>query len=171
MNPPISLSERKVLKQLKGIINTWGQDARIRKIAASIVTLKGVGGDWIVSEKDHIGTINAVYHWVDQHVKYVCDPKKIDVFEDPLATLDLKVADCDGYLILVGSLLQAIGYPVAVVMTSQSKSKPLSHVYLLVGIPPLSPPKVITEWIPIDAITDEPITWQPPYAYGIWSVV
>ncbi len=168
---PINNNDIKALAMLTKMIYTWGKDDRIRQIAAGIVSQRDTNGSWVTREWDFLNTIDAVYKWVDSRVRYTPDPVKADIFETPLKTLELKIADCDGYLILIGSLLQAIGYPVIVSMTSQSRNEPLGHVYLLVGTPPLSPPKDIRAWIPIDAITNKPIGWQPPYAYGIWRQV
>jgi len=167
----VSPHDIQAINKLAAIIVFWGKQPQIRKIAVDIVNDKNPNGTWRLDENDHIKEIKSVYDWVNKNVRYTKDPNKIDIFEDPLLTLELKIADCDGYLILIGSLLQAIGYPVAVAMTSQSKIEALSHVYLLVGNPPSRPPKAIGEWIPVDAITNNPITWQPPYAYGIYRKV
>ncbi|MDI6780804.1 MAG: transglutaminase domain-containing protein [bacterium] len=156
---------------ITNIINMWGKDDKIRTIANGIITSKNADGTWAIKERDYISEINTVYKWVDDNVRHTEDPYKKDVFEYPLKTLELKAADCDGYVILIGSLLQAIGYPIVVAMTSQDIIKTLSHVFLLVGCPPHNPPKKISGWIPIDAITNKPITWIPPYAWGIWRKV
>lgn len=171
INVPLSKNDINALKTLTNIIEHWGKDDKIRAIADSIMVSKNADGTWKIKERDSIGEINAVYDWVNDNVRYLNDPYKKDIFEYPFKTLELKVADCDGYVTLIGSLLQAIGYPVAVAMTSQSREESPGHVFLLVGHPPHNPSKDIRDWIPIDAITNQPITWKPPYAWGIWRKV
>lgn len=170
-NSIIPDTDIRAINHLARTIRHWGRNEKLRQVAADIVSVKNNDGSWAVAEWDNMATISAVYVWVDKKIRYTTDPITKDVWENPFQTLKLKIADCDGYLILIGSLLECIGYPVAVAMTSQSLKEPLNHVYLLVGTPPLNPPKLVTSWLPIDAIVDKPIGWQPPYAYGIWRRV
>lgn len=133
-----------------------GKPNPIRGIAARILTKK-IGTRWAVSERDYINEIKAIYTWVQNNIRYQRDPYKKDIIETPIRTLALRIADCDAMTTLIGSLLVSVGYPVQVKVIQQKEGKDLD-VYLLVGIPPGQPKR----WLPINAIFNKPIGYQPP---------
>ena len=48
----------------------------------------------------------------------------------------MRSADCDDYVILLGSCLQSIGYPVVLRVIQTNDSDDWNHIYLLAGLPP-----------------------------------
>ncbi len=150
------------VNEIKYLIQKHGKDPEIRKIAADILTKKvnrnGTLG-WAIEQKDYIPELNAIFEWIRQNIRYQFDPINKDIIENPFTTLRLKLADCDGLTVLIGSLVQSMGYPVAIKVIKQGETGRMYHVYPLVGLPPTNPKK----WIAMDAIFDKPMGCQASY--------
>jgi len=69
------------------------------------------------------------------------------------------VHNCDDQVILLGSLLQAVGYPIALKIVDTTDTPPgFNHIYLLVGLPPMNPRK----WVPLDPTMPYDVGWEVP---------
>lgn len=112
-----------------------------------------------VPAKDEWAEAEAVYHFVQNHSRYVKDPTNVEMLQSPLVAFDywekgqVWQGDCDDMTILALSLLSSIGYHTALRAASYSPSKVLGHVYGLV--------QLYGEWMPIDEIQ--------PGAYVGWE--
>lgn len=74
----------------------------------------------------------------------------------------LIVHNCDDQVILLGAMLQSIGYPIALkVIESVDSTHGWNHIYLLVGVPPSAPQR----WIPLDPTVSQPMGWELPPQY------
>lgn len=143
--------------RLEGEIDAGKRDANIHSLAASILGRKS-GGQWTVAERDWEGEIEAMFNYVRDNVRYTRDTTGVEVFRSPRRTLQLKIGDCDDLTILLGSLLQAVGYPVRVRVIGLRGTGTFQHVYLLAGTPPHDPKK----WIPLDPSRPEGPGWEYP---------
>lgn len=75
---------------------------------------------------------------------------------------DVVVHNCDGATIVIGSLVQAIGYPFKCRVIQTIYGTDYDHIYGIAGLPPTSPnPKW---WVPLDASVNKPAFWEPPKA-------
>ena len=92
-----------VQKILKLVAISKGKP-KVRELAFSLIKN--------VQERDYWGEIASIFYWVRDRIRYTRDPWKLDVFEDAEWTLKTGAADCDGHAVLLGALLESIGYPV-----------------------------------------------------------
>jgi len=152
--------------RVKALINKFGINPEIREKAAIILTQRKKYDNilgWAVREKDYLGELNAIFNWVKRNIRYQYDPIKKDIIEDPFTTLKLRIADCDGMTVLLGSLVQSVGYPVMLKVIKQYSNR-VYDIYPLVGIPPLNP----KNWIAMNAVfKNRPIGYQPKYTQSI----
>lgn len=135
------------------------RDPRIRELAVRLVSKK-CGGSWCIPERDYQGELRAIFNYTRQNVRYVRDPVDRDTFQHPRRTLEWGGEDCDGATIVVGSLVQAIGYPYKCRVIQTVYGNDYDHIYGMAGVPPTSPnPKI---WLPMDASVDKPAFWEAP---------
>lgn len=105
-----------------------------------------------ITQKDEWGEAEAIYHFVQNHSRYVKDPTNVEMLQSPLVAFsywDKSVmwqGDCDDFTILILSLLSSIGYHVALRAASYNTNGVLGHVYGLV--------QLYGEWLPIDGIKE-----------------
>lgn len=78
-----------------------------------------------------------------------------------LPEADWTVSNCDDGSILLGAMLRAVGYPIRLRVIQDSNSTTWSHIYLLVGTPPMGP----TKWIALDwSVPGKAPGWEAPGA-------
>lgn len=130
------------------------REPRIHQIASDVITQKQ-NGNWKIQERDWDKEVDALFNYVREHVRYTSDTFGVETFQKAGRTLQLKKGDCDDLSILLGSLLQSIGYPVILRVVGLGGNY-YQHVYVVAGIPPNNP-KV---WKPLDASRPEGPGWE-----------
>ena len=111
----------------------------------------------------------ALYQWVQDHLQYVHDHVHVEEVRNSnflvnkiLSAPGQRAAgDCDDYVVLLGSLLTAVGIPVAIVLTSARPDGEYDHVFLRVQT---SQGLVTADAIPIGETAPEymPFGWEVP---------
>lgn len=139
------------------LIQKGRSDPKVIGLARQVIS-KRCGEDWCIAERDYKGEVRAIFAEVRRRVRYVRDEWGADTFSAPGKTLAWAGGDCDDYTIVLGSLLQAIGYPVKLRVIRTTDSPEWNHIYLVVGIPPGGP----TQWVPLDASVNKPAGWEAP---------
>jgi hypothetical protein len=139
------------------LVRRGAKDPRVRRFALQVLG-KRCGEDWCVRERDYWGEVVAIFDTVRQGVRYVRDQAGCDTFQAAGNTIEWKGGDCDDYAILLGSILQSVGYPVALRVVKTKGATEWNHIYLMVGLPPSAP----TEWRALDASVPEPAGWEVP---------
>lgn len=141
----------------------------IREKALAVLTRKCDSRDgkvYCVPEKDYDAEIRALFTAVrdansDLSLRYTRDHVEVDQYHSADKLLQLKGGDCDDGTILLGSMLRAVGYPVRLRVIQDNNSTTWSHIYLLVGTPPMNP----TKWIALDwSVPGKPPGWEAPGA-------
>lgn len=137
------------LKHIQALIQTGAKDFYVRQKAIDILLEKAI------QPKDYLGEIKALFEWVQQNVRYTKDPFRVEVLHSARRLLELRAGDCDDMTILLGSMLEAIGHPVRLVVTGPDPLRPklFSHIYLEAFHQ--------GRWIPLDATMPYPMGWQP----------
>jgi hypothetical protein len=134
-------------------IHEWGSHPDVRRQAVSIVK------EAHVNEMDRRGEIRAIFEWSQANIRVV--DEHVETIQAPLATIEIGGADCDDFVVLLGSLLASLGHwpqRIKLVAVDPEAPEAFSHVYLEVWDG--------GEWIALDGIVkDEPLGWKPPNAY------
>ncbi len=131
------------------LIRDGAGDFYVRQKAIDILMERGVPA------KDYLGEIDAVFRWVQRHVRYTKDPFRIEVLHSARRMLELKAGDCDDMTIVLGALIKSIGHPVRIVLTGPDPLRPdlFSHIYLEA--------RHHDQWIPLDATMPYGMGWSP----------
>jgi len=139
----------KTVENIKRLIREGAKDFYVRQQAIDILMQRGVRA------KDYLGEIKALFEWVQQNVRYTKDPFRVEVLHSARKLLELRAGDCDDMAIVLGSVLEAIGHPVRLVITGPSPTRPelYTHIYLEVFCR--------GRWIPLDATMPHPMGWAP----------
>lgn len=145
------------IKHIIASIQKGKRDPLIREFAVKAVSQK-CGKNWCIAEKDYWGEVQEVFNSVRGAVRYVHDIHNVDTFQAARRTVDFHGGDCDDYVITLGSLLQSIGYPIILRIIQPKTERDFSHILLLAGLPPTDP----TQWVALDASTNQPAGWHPP---------
>jgi hypothetical protein len=131
------------------MIRDGAKDFYVRQKAIDILLSRGV------RPKNYLGELEALFEWVQRHVRYTKDPHRVEVLHSPRRMLELRAGDCDDMTILLGAMLEAIGHPVRLVLTGPDPARPLlfSHIYL----------EALCQgrWIPLDSTMQYPMGWAP----------
>lgn len=143
------LGTQTTLHHVQALIRSGAKDFYVRQKAIDILLAKAV------PPKHYLEEINALFEWVQQNVRYTKDPFRVEVLHSARRLLELRAGDCDDMTILLGSLLEAIGHPVRLVITGPDPLRPklFSHIYLEVFHQ--------GQWIPLDATMPYPMGWEP----------
>lgn len=134
------------LRMMRQFVRAYRIDPIIRMTALQLIAL--------VPERDRIAEIDAVFSFVRDKVRYVCDVLDVETLATPLVTLQTRAGDCDDKTTLLAALLESIGFPTRFVIAGYMSSDAFEHVYLEVQEPG-------GEWLPLDptelgGVGDEP---------------
>ena len=129
-NLPLEVRFEKIVRILVDLIEDGMRDQLVRQKAIEIVNAAGVRGH------DEIGEIRAITKWVQTHMVYRKEPIGIEYFSTGRRLLKdiangVSAGDCDDFVILGGSLLGAIGYPVGALIVDSSGDGVFNHVMLV----------------------------------------
>ncbi|HXH14320.1 MAG TPA: transglutaminase-like domain-containing protein [Alphaproteobacteria bacterium] len=140
---------QRTIEYIKALIRAGAKDFYVRQKAIDILLEKGV------APKDYRGEIKALFEWVQRNVRYTKDPFRVEVLHSARRLLELRAGDCDDMTILLGSMLEAIGHPVRLILTGPDPLRPrlFSHIYLEAFHK--------GRWIPLDATMPYPMGWAP----------
>jgi hypothetical protein len=142
-----------VVRILTDLIEDGMRDEFVRNKAVSIVNAAGVVGH------DELGEIKAICKWVQTHVVYRKDPFGVEFFYTARRQLrDIangqSAADCDDFVIIAGSLLGSLGYPVGALIVDSNNDGTFNHVMLVTKT--FAPSKKFgSSWIPCELIYPE----------------
>lgn len=92
---------------------------------------------------DYNSEIQAIYHWVDAHVRYIQDPHGVELLIAPQRLIAMAFqsenqgtkasGDCDDIAMLTASLLMAAGHNCRLVVAGFAPNNP-SHVFAQVAV-------------------------------------
>lgn len=137
------------LEEMKRLIREGTLNERLRMLAIQIIR----GQPW----KDRLAECRAIFQWIRRNIRFTYDPSSAELVQDVDTILNHKAADCDDFVILSGSMLQAIGIPVRIVIIGTDASQPaaFSHVYLQADIR--------GKWVGFDpSVVESYVGWEPP---------
>jgi hypothetical protein len=143
------LGTRRTLQNIQRLIRQGVKDFYVRQKAIDILFQRKVPA------KDYLGEIQALFEWVQRHVRYTKDPFRLEVLHSARRILELRAGDCDDMTILLGAMLESVGHPIRLVIVGPTPLRPdlFSHIYLEVYHK--------GRWIPLDATMHFPMGWAP----------
>ena len=133
---------------IRQLIESGKRSLKIRYFAEWILNLYNVGA------RDRVGEIAAIHDWAKKNIRYVQDPYRVEYVQTPERLLVTRTGDCDDFTALVGSLVEAIGYPVDIKVVAKQGRKEFHHVY------PIA--RIGTESVGLDASMPVPLGYEAP---------
>lgn len=106
-------------------------DPTTRELAACVT--RGAPG------RDDMAEVRAIFDFIQNHVKYMADPRLFDTFSTLEHTLRMAIGDCDDMAIADCTLLEAIGFETYFRVIQSKGSDTWNHVYSLVRLPKRRP--------------------------------
>jgi transglutaminase-like putative cysteine protease len=103
-------------------------------------------------QKDYVSEAKRLFYFVRDNIRYVQDPRNVEMVQAPRATLNIGQGDCDDKSTLLAALLESINHPTRFRAVGQESD--LSHVYVETKIGP--------RWFAADATEPVPFGWAPP---------
>lgn len=105
--------------------------------------------------------ISAVYHNVQDNVKYQPDPKGAELFIAPHRMIEMinagsAAGDCDDLALFCASLYRSLGYESRIVLLDM-RGEGFDHAVAEVKSDKLG------EWLLVDVTTSNPLGWVPRY--------
>jgi transglutaminase-like putative cysteine protease len=105
--------------------------------------------------------VQAIYHWVRNHVRYTRDPIGVELVYTPQQLVQLIQQygswseDCDTQMLLIYTLLLAIGRRARITIAGFNDQQPgvYTHVFIEVLFPPV-PGYTKARWVSIDPTTE-----------------
>lgn len=137
--------------KMRALINEFAHRPEILNLAVTLIHQH--------PQHDQTCEAAAIFDFVRAHIRYVRDPVGIESLADPLATLRRGVGDCDDQTTLLGALLEAVGYPVRIVLAGYHGAD-YEHVYLQV--------LCADEWRACDPTVHVNFGWEPENATCLW---
>lgn len=139
-------------KQTVAVIRELVRDGRmnsvVRRTAEEVLRASGI------AERDALGEIRALFEFVRSSLRYTRDPINVEqVTTAEGLILDHSHGDCDDFVVLLGSLLEAVGHPVRLKIVRKAERGPWRHIYLEVF--------VSGRWLPADPTNKkQPLGWE-----------
>lgn len=132
------------LKIMVAMARQWRKDGGVRELATQLVR--------DLPQYDTVGEVRALHAFVRDHIRYTGDIRDVETVQDPRATLQLGVGDCDDKSLLLASLLESINHPARFVAFKVGASGQW-HV--------LTQTKLGQKWVTLETIRPVDIGWNP----------
>jgi transglutaminase-like putative cysteine protease len=147
-----SAGTAQTMRAIRDMIEAGKRDADVIRAATAVI--------YTTPEKFEAAEACAVFDYVRDHVRYVRDVAGVETLSHPRITLARLAGDCDDQVALLGAMLEAVGYPVRLVVAAYQAPQAWEHVYLQVFAG--------GQWIDCDPTEREVMGWAPPGAVSIW---
>jgi len=127
---------------LLSIIRTWRINPDLVLFAKELVQN--------VPSKDYYGEVWTIQDWIKRNIRFTRDPVGGELLQDPEVTLKIANGDCDDHVILLNSLVNAIGIPTRVVLIASTSAAPnqYNHIFTEAWLP--RPDNGQYAWIPVE---------------------
>lgn len=136
---------RETLKLMRDWVRAQKAELAIREKATNVIAY--------IPRKAWVSQAAALWGWVKSNIKYVPDPRDVEMLHWPTQVLSQGYGDCDDQATLLATMLESIGIPTRFVAVGFQPGV-FSHVYAeaLLG----------NDWVPLETTEDEPFGWKPP---------
>lgn len=139
------------LKRMAQMVRKYSTDAGVAMAARQIT--QGVG------ERNARGTVERLQGWVRDHIRYVSDPRRVEMVQTPPQTLSILTGDCDDKVVLLAALLESMGFTTRFAAIQENHEPVFTHVMTQV--------RLGTRWVNLETILrDVGAGWYPTHATG-----
>jgi len=138
---------------MRQLIQAYKTDLELRTTAANLV--------FLTPEKNDLAEVEAIFNFVRDNIRYLKDVNQVETLTTPDRTLALGYGDCDDQVVLLGALLESIGYPTRIVLSGYADPGIFEHVYLQVCVQ--------NHWIDMDPTEQIPLGFSPPDPVAYWT--
>lgn len=107
------------LNRMAAIVRKYKRDANTAMVAR--VLTDGVSG------RDGRALARRLQEWVRDGIRYVYDPRGVELLQTPPQTLKIRSGDCDDQAILLATLLESLGFSTRLIAVSEN-GQYYSHV-------------------------------------------
>ena len=83
-----------------------------------------------IPAKDYLSELLALYHYAESRVRYMRDPRTVELVKTPEATLRTGTGDCDDIATLLGALLLLAGAQIRFVTVGFRRNRMMTHVFV-----------------------------------------
>jgi transglutaminase-like putative cysteine protease len=139
------------IRAMRKLVQQYRTDIGIRQAASQAV--------FLTPQKNDYAEIEAVFHLVQQGIRYCKDIHQVETLSTPTMTLAQRLGDCDDQATLLATLLESIGYPTRFVIAAYQQPGMYEHVYIQVYCH--------GQWLDLDPTEQQGIGWSPPGAVSI----
>lgn len=139
------------LALVRQAINEGKRDPAVMNAAVSVV--------YLMPEKNDYAEAVALFHYVQNHIRYVRDVHNLETLAAPRLTLARQVGDCDDQTALLGAMLESVGVPTRLVMAAYT-SDDFEHIYLHAF--------AAGQWFACDPTEHYEFGWEPPHAHKMF---
>ena len=140
------------MREMRRLIDEGKRDAGIIATAHTVIFTQ--------PEKLEAAEACSLFEFVRDHIRYVRDVVGHETLASARITLARQAGDCDDQTVLLGAMLEAVGYPVRLVVAAYDGPGVWAHVYLQVWAE--------GRWIDCDPTERQAFGWAPPGAMGLW---
>lgn len=117
------------MREMRKLINEFKIDPDIRVKTGEIL--------FNIDGRKFKEVFENIFNWVRLNIRYQYDINEVETIQSPIKTLELGFGDCDDHSILIGTLLEAAGFPTKLAVVSNREDKLFTHVMVL-GVAPTS---------------------------------
>jgi transglutaminase-like putative cysteine protease len=144
------------LGTMRQLVNQYKTNLDIRQTATATI--------FLTPEKNQLAEAHALFDLVQHGIRYTRDINGVETISTPLMTLQGRIGDCDDQVVLLATLLEAVGYPTRFVVAGYNVPGQLEHVYLQALLD--------GQWVDMDPTEQYPMGWAAPraVAYGVEQV-
>lgn len=135
----------KTLNVMRALIRAGKVNLLVRNTAVSLTKA--------LPPKAYGAEVTALFGFVRDGIRYVRDIRNVETVSTPDVLLQVGAGDCDDKVVLLLSLLEAIGHPTRIVALAFA-DRQFSHV--------IGETKVGDKWVGLDATEPVGVGWEPP---------
>lgn len=118
-----------------------------------VVRTKAAELSQTLPQKSYIGEIANLFDYVQNGIRYIRDPREVEMLHAPEQIILQEWGDCDDKCVLLASLLESIGHPTRFVAIG---TKPNTYQHVFVAT------RVGSKWMALDPTEPQPMGWKPP---------
>lgn len=141
------------VRLMRDLVEAGKTDPEVRTAAVDVV--------YLTPQRDELAEVEAVFRFVQGHIRYVRDIEGVETLMTPEKVLEAGVGDCDDKSMLLAAMLEAVGYRTRFVVAGYHEPGQVEHVYVQA--------LARGQWIDLDATECGGLGNAPPDPVEVWT--